>query len=246
MLEASIFKKRRLLKKTQINRLLQEQDRHSLAYLHTEVDIGRIIEFKNQTKSAESMILRLIYLSELPSEAIEVNIQQDLFFGVNSKNIYDEIVNQYPDAYVLYFENLDNELIHLEFCKLVAQMKKIMEYKYVFLDDRFNNYIPLDTIISFFHKRNNSVIFPTEYRVIGDKKIMWSDLSGVKIDNCFYKLKYPVRNVPKNKSFLTTTSVFEKVHFKKFSFSITCSIFYSFLVATESFLCKDFTIELII
>ena len=68
-----------------------------------------------------------------------------------------------------------------------------------------------------------------------------SDLN-VPVENGFYKLTYPVRNVPKSRSFLASSKVFRTIDFQEYTFAVQCSIFYSFLSSADCYMTQDFSI----
>lgn len=244
MLQKSVFKKRRVLRKSDISRLLNEQDYMSFRLLRKNIDTGLVKEFKTKNKTVNAEILRIVLVCDMGFDASRLEIQEneDLFIGVTSTVLFTEMKKQCPDAYLLQFEsNVDLPLVHLEFCKILSQMKKVLEYSYVYLDDIENPKCEQKTNILRHVKAKNRVLFPIEYN---SKKIARSDLSGRhKIDGC-YKLSYPVKNVPHTRSFLTPASVFHKIDFQIYTFAIQCSIFYSFLSETDCYMTNDFFIEI--
>lgn len=241
MLQKSIFKKRRVLRKSDISRLLNEQDQLSFRLLRKNIETGIVKEFKTKNKTMDAEILRIVLVCDMGFDESRLEIQdnEDLLIGVTNKVLFTEMKKLCPDAYILQFEsNVDLQLVHLEFCKILSQMKKILEYSYVYYDDIENSKCELTKNIMQHFKTKTRVIFPIEYNC---KKIARSDLSGHKIDGC-YKLTYPVKNVPVSRSFFTSSSVFQKIDFQNYTFAIHYSIFYSFLSETECYMTNDFII----
>lgn len=243
MLQKSIFKKRRVLRKSDISRLLNEQDHMSFKLLRKNIDTGLVKEFKTKIKRVGAEILRIVLICDMGFDESRLEIQEneDLFIGVTNSVLFEEMKQQCPDAFILQFEsNVELPLVHLEFCKILSQMKKILEYSYVFLDDIENPKCERTKNIMQHFKTKTRVLFPIEYNC---KKIARSDLTGHKIDGC-YKLTFPVKNIPETRSFFTSSSIFHKIDFQNYTFAIQCSIFYSFLAATECYMTNDFFTEI--
>lgn len=247
MLQRSVFKRRRLLRKSEINKLLHEQDYLSFQYLRETVSTGRVEGFRDQKKTDEADTLRIVLIRSdtivVPSH-LRRKPHEDVFIGVTDSTTYEMLVRDCPEAYVLHFENIEPDVMDVEFCKILSQIKKIREYSYLLFDDMHADSIDTSIIIQEFQKRKglNTILWAVEYKQIKGVEVLWSDLSGPKSGN-WYKLKFPLRNVPTTTCFITDSHTFQKINFEKYTFAIRASLFYSCLASSDCFMTPDFAVH---
>jgi hypothetical protein len=255
MLQRSVFKKRRLLRKSEINRLLQEQDIMSFKYLKKEVMTGRVLQLKNVSNPVKGDTLRVVHVPFRIEESMRNQLfesiydgtqeDDDILIGVTNESHFDVLSLLYPKAIIIQFENVDPQLVEVEFCKLLCQLKRLSEYKYIFMKDLRYSKVPecvIDGLRKTCDNYSNHVFFPVEYVKKNGIRVRWSDVNDDK--NKMHVLRYPVRNAPMSGCFFTTSKLFTSTTFEKYTFAIGSSVFYSFLAQYQCAMIPEFYIDL--
>jgi hypothetical protein len=240
MLSNTLFKKRRVLRKNEIQKLLNEQDQMSVKFLRKELEVGCILDvvLKEKSVANNTIILSIIYNESYDKNRL-YHDDADLLIGTTCQNIFNQLKEDWPRASIILFENLSQELCNIEFCKIVSAMQKIKQYKYVVFDDLSHEPYVLQKSLSSILNMNR-VFFPIIYTDASNTSIK-SDISLQNKD--VYYLKYPVRNVSASCSFITTSGIFLNTPFEIYTFACDKSLFYSFLINHECCMTKLYHLQ---
>jgi hypothetical protein len=171
--------------------------------------------------------------------------EDDMLIGVTNESHFDVLSLLYPKAIIIQFENVDPQLVDVEFCKLLCQLKRLSEYKYIFVQDLRHSQIPertIDCLRKHADKNGNQVFFPVEYVHKNGIRVRRSDVNEDK--SKIHTLRYPVKNAPISGCFFTTSKTFTTTSFEKYTFAIGSSVFYSFLAHCQCSMIPEFYIDL--
>lgn len=240
MLSNTLFKKRRVLRKNEIQKLLNEQDQMSVRFLRKELEVGCILDvvLKEKLNTIDMITLCIIYSDSYDKNRLYYD-DTDLLIGTTNANIFNQLKFDYPNASIILFENMCPELCSVEFCKIVSAMQKIKQYKYVVFDDLLHEpYILQKNLFSILN--TNRVFFPIVFTDASNTTIK-SDISLQNKD--VYYIKYPVRNVSASCSFITTSGIFLNTPLEIYTFAFDKSLFYSFLINHECCMTKLYHLQ---
>lgn len=243
MFQSSVFKKRKVLRRNEINRLLQEQDQASFKFLRTELDTGSILDLRVIPKSstADTIKFSIINKDDLSESRLKGGDKIDLLLGTTNPDIFDTLQIRFSDATIILFENIDPNVCVAEFCKIISSMKTISSYKYVMYDDVEYFQPILKESIQNLLKEEKIVLFPVEY-TDASNNFLQSDIPASDKRE-YFSLQFPVKNVSVSNTFLTTSHVFMNTQFEKYGFSVERSLFYSFLKNKKCQMTKKFHLQ---